>query len=83
MPTRKQQRIIPIVRGMNSSAAVQEVANKLKAQYPDSIDAAILNAGMMNTKMEPKQGWLGRNNSSQYFEHLPPWAPHPTAAPRH
>ena len=54
----KATKIIPMVLSMTSFAAVQEFVGMLKAQFPGGIDAAILNAGMMNAKyIQSNDGW--------------------------
>jgi NAD(P)-dependent dehydrogenase (short-subunit alcohol dehydrogenase family) len=54
----KSTAIVPMVLSMDSFAAVQEFASKLKAQYPAGIDGAILNAGALMAKYaESSDGW--------------------------
>lgn len=54
----KSTEIVPMVLSMSSFAGVQEFANNLKKRFPDGIDGAILNAGMMNAKNVPTtDGW--------------------------
>ena len=54
----KPTEIIPMVLSMDAFGAVQEFAVKLRADYPDGIDGAILNAGMISANwVQSPDGW--------------------------